>query len=93
MKNSYKILLGGILLFGIITWSTLSLSYDADGADQYGFPLKFYTKVSGYNLATQQGGTSTDFDFLALLADVAFAFAGSYIVFKLIKNFNRNANI
>lgn len=91
MKIGYKILLGGILLFFLITWATASLRYNADGADECGFPFNFYTKVSGYNVITNEGGTSTEFNFLALLGDVVFAFLVSWIIFKLIKKFNKKA--
>jgi len=93
MRNSYKILLGGILLFGLITWATASLRYNADGADKCGFPFNFYTKVSGYNVITNEDGTSTKFNFLALLGDVALAFLGSWLIFKLINKFNKKAII
>ena len=89
MRNSYKILLGGILLFGLITWATASLRYNADGADECGFPFNFYTKVSGYNVITNEGGTSTEFNFLALLGDVLFTLLASWIIFKLINKFSK----
>ena len=92
MKASYKILLGGILLFGIITLTTMSLDYNADGADQYGFPFNFYTKISGYNMETNKGGTSIRLSLLALLADVAFAFAASWLIIKLITKFNKKSS-
>ncbi|WP_231425851.1 MULTISPECIES: hypothetical protein [Pedobacter] len=90
MKIIFKILLGGFVLFIIINWATASLSYDADGADQYGFPLNFYTKVTGYHIETKQGSTSINFSLIALLADVVFAFAGSWLIFKLIDMFKNN---
>lgn len=93
MKAIYKILLGGILLFIIINWATASLNYDADGADQYGFPLNFYTKVSGYDVITKEGGTSTEFNSFSLLADVTFALAGSWLIFTLINKFKKKANV
>ncbi|SOD20474.1 hypothetical protein [Pedobacter xixiisoli] len=88
MKSSYKILLGGLALFGIITLATSSLHYDADGADEYGFPFNFYTKVSGYSLITKQGNTSTDFSPLALIGDIALAFLTSWLILKLTNKFN-----
>lgn len=92
MRKSYKILLGGILLFGLITWATASLRYNADGADECGFPFNFYTKVSGYNVITNEGGTSTEFNFLALLGDVVLAFAVSWVILKLMNNFNKKSS-
>ncbi|RZL15555.1 MAG: hypothetical protein EOO96_30005 [Pedobacter sp.] len=91
MKNSLKILAGALVLFGIITWATCSLHYNADGADEYGFPLNFYTKVSGYNLETQQGGTAINFDFFALLGDVVFALVLSILIFKITTKYILNA--
>ena len=93
MKSSYKILIGGILIFGILTLTTSSLHYDADGADIYGFPFSFYTKVSGYNVVTNEGDTSTQFRFLALLGDIAFAFLGSWLIFKLINKLYKKGNV
>jgi len=93
MRNSYKILLGGVVLFGLITWATASLRYNADGADEYGFPFNFYTKVSGYDIVTNEGGTSTSFSFLALVGDIAFAFIGSWLIYKVINKFNKKANV
>jgi len=93
MKISYKLVFGTLLLFGIITLTTMSLDYNADGADQYGFPLNFYTKVSGYNMETNKGGTSIRFSLLALLIDIVIAFVSSWIIFKLIKKFNKKVNV
>ncbi|RZL43840.1 MAG: hypothetical protein EOP00_22265 [Pedobacter sp.] len=93
MRNSYKILLGGLLLFVIITWATASLQYNADGADEYGFPFNFYTKVSGYDIVTNEGATSTRFSFLGLLGDVTFAFAASWLFITVINKFNKKANV
>lgn len=93
MKDSYKILIGGALIFGIVTLVTSSLHYNADGADTYGFPFNFYTKVSGYNLATSEGNTTTDFNPGALFGDVVFAFLGSWLIFKLINKFYKKGNV
>jgi uncharacterized membrane protein YjgN (DUF898 family) len=57
MKIKYKIVIGTLLCFVIINLATSSLRYNADGADKYGFPFNFYTKVSGYNVASQQNDT------------------------------------
>ncbi|MNK22667.1 hypothetical protein D3C87_409480 [compost metagenome] len=83
MKTSFKILAGALVLFGIITFASSSLHYNADGADQYGFPFNFYTKVSGYNIETQQGGTAINFDFFALLVDVLLALVVSTLIYKI----------
>jgi len=93
MKAIYKILSRGILLFIIINWATASLNYNADGADQYGFPLNFYTKVSGYDVITKEGRTSTNFNFFAFLADVTFALASSWLIFTFIDRFKKKANV
>jgi len=92
MKTSYKIILGGILFFCIITFATASLRYNADGADEYGFPLNFYTKITGYSIETNQGGTSVRFSLPALLADITFAFAGSWLFFKLMRKFIKKSS-
>ena len=92
MRKSYKTLLGGILLFGLITWTTASLHYDADDPDEYGFPFNFYRKVSGYNVVTKHGDSSIEFSALALLGDMAFAFTSSWLIFKLITRFNKKAS-
>jgi len=92
MKSSYKVLIGGILLFGGITLLTSSLHYNADGADTYGFPLNFYKKVSGYDITTGQGGTSRDLNVLALIGDIVFALSASWFILLLIKKFNRKTN-
>lgn len=93
MKSTYKILIGGLLIFCTITLATSSLHYDADGADNYGFPFNFYNKVSGYNLATGEGSTTTDFNPGALFGDVVFAFLGSWLIFKLINKFYKKGNV
>lgn len=91
MKTNFRILAGTLLLFGIITLATSSLHYNADGADEYGFPFNFYNKASGYNLETQQGGTAINFDFFALLGDVVFALVLSLLIFKITTNYILNA--
>ena len=58
----------------------MNLDYDADGADQYGFPLNFYNKVSGYNEVTKQSGTSTEFDILSFTGDLALALLLSWLI-------------
>lgn len=83
MKNVFKIFLGAILLFAVINLATSSLQYNADGADNYGFPFNFYTKVSGYNMATKEGNTSTTFDVLALAGDILFAAGISWLLLNL----------
>lgn len=89
MSKSYKIIWVGLLIFGLITWTTMSLNYDTDSADKYGFPFNFYTKVSGYNVITNEGGTVTEFNYLALLGDTAFALAFSWLLFMLVDKFNK----
>lgn len=93
MKNSAKILFGGVLLFGVITCATMNLDYDADGADQYGFPFNFYTKVSGYNEVTMEGGTSVEFDTLNFAYDLTFALLLSWLMVFAYKKLRRPKNI
>ena len=88
MKNSYKILIGAFLLFGILQWATSSLEFNADGADKWGFPFNFYYKVSGINSITQQDDESTRFTVLSLAGDITFAFVCSW---GLITLFNKIA--
>ena len=90
MKTSFRILAGALALFGIITLATSSLHYNADGADQYGFPFNFYTKISGYNIETQQGGTTINFDFFALLGDLFLALVVSMLVYKITTKYISN---
>lgn len=93
MKSVYKILIGDALIFGIVTLATSSLHYDADGADNYGFPFSFYTKVSGYNVVTNEGDTSIQFRLFALLGDIVLAFLGSWLIFKLINKLYKKGNV
>ena len=80
MRKSFRILLGGIFLFAIITCVTMNLDYDADGTDQYGFPFNFYTKVRGYDMVTNEGGTSIEFKTLSLVYDLALALLLSWLI-------------
>jgi len=93
MKNGIKILLGGVLLFGIITLATTSLDYDADGADRYGFPLNFYTKVTGYNEITMEGGTSIEFDTLNFICDLAVASLLSWLMLLTYRKLRRRKTL
>jgi len=89
-KRILQILSGTLLLFGIITLATSSLKYDADGADEYGFPFNFYTKVSGYNLNTQLDDTVTEFKAFALIGNIIFALVLSIIGFLVMQRFRKS---
>jgi len=43
-------------------------------------------------METNKGGTSIRLSLLALLADVAFAFAASWLIIKLITKFNKKSS-
>lgn len=93
MRNTFKILFGGILLFGIITCATMTLNYDADGADQYGFPFNFYAKVNGYDMGTNEGVTSIEFEALSLVYDLAFALLLSWLTMLIHNKFRCKKSI
>lgn len=78
------------ILFGVITWLGSSLTYNADGADRYGFPFTFFSKVNGYDMITKTSSTVTNFNFFALTGDIVLILFLSWLIITIYKRiFNR----